>query len=152
MWIEWEIFRVFFFQKQKRKIKTEFLIHFTGRKIKLGKMPQWVLFYHFLYDTISCFETIFYLNIIFSMAINNILLIFKKLALVFYKASLNFLIVAVFSITPFYGKTSPVKNVYLLTFPEDKVEILVFLSKSYWALLCSILLSVVSIFLPTVIL
>ena len=45
----------------------------------------------------------------------------------------NLFIVAAFSSKYISGKTSlPVKNSYLLTFPDDKVEILaVSLSKSY---------------------
>ena len=45
----------------------------------------------------------------------------------------NIFIVAAFSSKSFSGKTSlPVKKSYLLTFPDDKAEILaVFLSKSY---------------------
>ena len=50
--------------------------------------------------------------------------------------------VAAFSNKSFSGKISlPVENSYLLTFPDDKSEILAdFLSKLYWALICSILL------------
>ena len=56
--------------------------------------------------------------------------------------SLNLLIAATFSKKSFSGKASfPVKNSYLLTFPDDKAEILaVCLPKLCWALLCSILL------------
>ena len=55
---------------------------------------------------------------------------------------------AVFSNKSFYNKTSfPVKNSYLLTFPDDKAEILAAcLSKFYWALFCLILLLIVLIF------
>ena len=60
----------------------------------------------------------------------------------------NLFIVAAFSSNSFSGKTSlPVKDSYLLTFPDDKAEILaVCLSKSYAALFCLILLSIVLIF------
>ena len=56
--------------------------------------------------------------------------------------------VAAFSSKSFPVKTSlPVKNSYLLTFPDDKAEIVVVgLSKSYSDLFCSILLSIVLIF------
>ena len=55
---------------------------------------------------------------------------------------------AAFSSKHFSGKISlPVKNSHLLTFPDDKAEILaVCLSKLYWALFYSILLMIVSIF------
>ena len=45
----------------------------------------------------------------------------------------NLFIVAAFSSKSFLGKTSlPVKNSYILTFPDDKAGILaVYLSKSY---------------------
>ena len=45
----------------------------------------------------------------------------------------NLFIVAAFSSKAFLGKTSlPVKNSYILTFPDDKAGILaVYLSKSY---------------------
>ena len=54
----------------------------------------------------------------------------------------NLFSVAAFSSKSFSSKKSlPVKNLYLLKFPDDKAEILaVGLSKSYRALLCSILL------------
>ena len=56
---------------------------------------------------------------------------------------------AAFSNKSFSDKTSlPVKNSYLLPFPNEKAEILaVFLSKLYWTLFCSILLLAVLIFL-----
>ena len=56
----------------------------------------------------------------------------------------NLFIVAAFSNQSFSGKTSlPYKNSYLLTSPDDKAEILaVCLSKSYWDLFCTILLSI----------
>ena len=42
----------------------------------------------------------------------------------------------------------PVKNSYLLTFPDDKAEILaVYMSKSYWGLGCLILLIFYKLFL-----
>ena len=52
----------------------------------------------------------------------------------------NIFIVAAFSIKSFSGETSlSIKNSYLLTFPDDKDEILaVCRSKSYWALFFSI--------------
>ena len=54
---------------------------------------------------------------------------------------LNIFIVAAFSSKSFSGKTSlQVRNSYLLTFPDDKAKILAGISKSYWALLCSVLL------------
>ena len=60
----------------------------------------------------------------------------------------NLLIAAAFSSKSFSGKTSlRVKNSYLLTFPADKVEIVAAcLSKSCWALFCSVLLLIVLIF------
>ena len=60
----------------------------------------------------------------------------------------NLFVVAALSSMSFTGKTSlPVKNSYLLTFPNDKAEILaVCWSKLYWALFCLILLSTVLIF------
>ena len=60
----------------------------------------------------------------------------------------TFFIAATFSSKPFCVKTSlPVKNSYLLTFTDDNAEILaVYLSKSYWAIFHSILLSIVLIF------
>ena len=63
------------------------------------------------------------------------------------------LIVVAFSNTSFSGKTSLlVKNAYLLTFSDTKAGILAaFQSKSYRALLCSVLLSIVLIFSLTVI-
>ena len=56
----------------------------------------------------------------------------------------NLLIVAAFTNKCFPSKTFlPVKNSSLPTFPDDKAEILaVYLSKSYRALFCSILLSI----------
>ena len=58
----------------------------------------------------------------------------------------NLLIVATFSNKSFSSKKSSlVKNSYLPTFTDDKAEILdVCLSKSYWTLLCSVLLPIVS--------
>ena len=51
----------------------------------------------------------------------------------------NLFNVAAFSSKYFSGKTSlPFKNLYLLIFPDDKSEILVFQSKLYWTLFCSI--------------
>ena len=66
----------------------------------------------------------------------------------------NLLIVAAFSNKSFSSKTpSPVKNSYLLTFPDDKAEILaVCLSKLYLALFYSISLLIILIFSLTVIL
>ena len=60
----------------------------------------------------------------------------------------NFLIAVAFSNKSFSGTTSlPVKNSYSLTLPDDKAEILVIcLSKSYWDLFWSILLSIALIF------
>ena len=60
----------------------------------------------------------------------------------------NLLIVAAFSSKSFSRKTSlPVRNSYLLTFPDDKAEILAAcLSKLYLALFCSILLLTALIF------
>ena len=54
----------------------------------------------------------------------------------------NPFVAAAFSSRLFSRKTFlPVKNSYLLTFPDDKAEILaVCVSKSYCALFCSILL------------
>ena len=54
----------------------------------------------------------------------------------------NLLIAAAFSSKYFSGKTSlRVKNSDLLTFPADKVEVgAACLSKSCWALFCSVLL------------
>ena len=44
-------------------------------------------------------------------------------------------------------KSSPIKNLYLLMFPDDKSKILaICLSKLYWTLFCSILLLIVYIF------
>ena len=60
----------------------------------------------------------------------------------------NLLIEAAFSSKSFSGKLSfPVKNSFLLTFPDDKADLLaVCLSKLYWALFYSILLSIVLVF------
>ena len=66
----------------------------------------------------------------------------------------NLLIVAAFSNKSFSYKTSfPVKNSYLLTFVDEKAEILaVCVSKLFCALFCCTLLSVVLIFSGIVIL
>ena len=63
------------------------------------------------------------------------------------------LIAVAFSNISFSDKTSLlVKNAYLLTFSDTKAGILAaFQSKSYRALLCSVLLSIVLIFSLTVI-
>ena len=67
---------------------------------------------------------------------------------------LKLLIVTAFLNSSFSGKiSSPPKNSYLPTFPDEKAKILaVYLPKSYWALFCSILLLIVLIFSLTVIL
>ena len=64
------------------------------------------------------------------------------------------LIVAAISSSSFSGKiSSPVKNSYLITFLDDKAEVLAaYLSKLSWALFCSILLSIILNFSLTVIL
>ena len=60
----------------------------------------------------------------------------------------SLLIVAAFSNKSFSGKTSsPVKNSYLPTLPDDNAEILaVYLFKLYRALFCSILLGSILLF------
>ena len=60
----------------------------------------------------------------------------------------NLLIEVAFSSKSFSGKLSfPVKNSFLLRFPDDKADLLaVCLSKLYWALFYSILWSIVLVF------